>query len=55
MRGCRGHLQLREDPVLAEDQHDTDGGEWALGTAGDTWGCCHQWVVKAQPSALSSP
>lgn len=55
MRGRRGHLQLREDPVLAEDQHDTDGGERALGRAGDAWGCCPQQAVEALPSPLSSP
>lgn len=55
MRGRCGHLQLCEDPVLAEDQHDTDGGEWALGTAGDMWGCCHRQVAEAQPFPLSSP
>lgn len=55
MRGCRGHLQLREDPVLAEDQHDTDGGERASGTARDTWGCCPQRVAEAQPSPFPPP
>lgn len=25
------------------------------GTAGDTWGCCHQPALEAQPCPLSSP
>lgn len=55
MRGRRGHLQLREDPLLTEDQHDPDRGERLSGAGGDTWGCCHQLALEAQHCPLSSP